>query len=153
GLGTVYMKELTDQLSSIRMLVLELLVLVVSVVLVALAIRNIQATTAEDPFVLLKLFSSGPGGISLVFILGILIPVLAIALGFDAVNGEHSRRTMSRILSQPIYRDALLGGKFLAALTTLGFGLLCLWLLVVGFGIMFLGVPPSAEEITRSVAF
>jgi ABC-2 type transport system permease protein len=153
GLSTVYMKELTDNLSSIRMLVLELLVLIVSVVLVALAIRNIQATTAEDPFVLLKLFTSGPGGISLVFILGILVPILAIALGFDTVNGEHSRRTMSRILSQPIYRDALLGGKFLAALTTLGFGLLCLWLLVVGFGIMFLGVPPSAEEITRSVAF
>jgi ABC-2 type transport system permease protein len=153
GLGTVYMKELTDHLSSIRMIVLEMLILIVSIVLVVLAIKNIRETTAEDPFVLLKLFTSGPSGISLVFILGILIPVLAIALGFDTVNGEHNRRTMSRILSQPIYRDALLGGKFLAALTTLGFGLLCLWLLVIGFGIMFLGVPPSGEEITRSIAF
>ena len=41
---------------------------------------------------------------------------MAIGLGFDAVNGEHNRRTLSRILSQPIYRDALLFGKFLAGL-------------------------------------
>ena len=36
-----------------------------------------------------SLFTSGPGGISLVFILGILIPILAIALGFDSVNGGY----------------------------------------------------------------
>ena len=45
---------------------------------------------------------------------------MAIGLGFDAVNGEHNRRTLSRILAQPIYRDALLIGKFLAGLATLG---------------------------------
>jgi ABC-2 type transport system permease protein len=153
GLGTVYMKELTDYVSSIRMLVLELLVLVVSVVLVALAIRNIQATTAEDPFVLLKLFTSGPGGISLVFILGILIPILAIALGFDAVNGEHGRRTMSRILSQPIYRDALLFGKFLAGIAVLAISFIALWLLVIGLGLIMLGVPPGGEEMARALVF
>ena len=43
---------------------------------------------------------------------------MAIGLGFDAVNSEHNRRTLSRILAQPIYRDALLMGKFLAALAT-----------------------------------
>ena len=153
GLGTVFGKELSDHLSSIRMLLLELLMLAVSVVFVVLVINNIKDTTAEDPFVLLKLFTAGPSGMSLIFVLGILIPVLAIALGFDTVNGEHNRRTMSRILSQPIYRDALLAGKFLAALATLGFGLLCLWLLVIGFGILFLGITPSSEEVTRSVAF
>ncbi len=153
GFGAVYAKELADQVSSIRMLLLELLILVVSIVFVLLAIKNIRDTTAEDPFVLLKLFTSGGSVLSIVFFLGILIPVLAIALGFDAINGEYNRRTMSRILSHPIYRDALLLGKFLAALTTLGIGLLCLWLLVVGLGIITLGILPSSEEITRSIAF
>ena len=51
--------------------------------------------------------------------LSILVPLIAIGLGFDAVNGEHNRRTLSRILAQPIYRDALLFGKFLAGLLTL----------------------------------
>jgi ABC-2 type transport system permease protein len=122
-------------------------------VVVYFAIDNIRQTTAEDPFVLLKLFTSGSSVLSLVLILGITLPVMAIALGFDAINGEHNRRTMSRILSQPIYRDALLAGKFLAGLTTLGINLLCLWLLVVGFGILLLGVPPSGEEIARSLSF
>ena len=48
---------------------------------------------------------------------------MAIGLGFDAVNGEHNRRTLSRILAQPIYRDALLFGKILAALVTLAISL------------------------------
>jgi ABC-2 type transport system permease protein len=154
GLGTVYAKELAEHLSSIRMLVLELLIFVIGCVVVYFAIDNIRQTTAEDPFVLLKLFTSSRSSVlSLVFILGFLIPLMAIALGFDAINGEHNRRTLSRILSQPIYRDALLAGKFLAALTTLGISLLCLWLLVVGFGVVQLGVPPGGEEIARAFVF
>ena len=154
GLGTVYVKELTDHISSIRMLVLEILVFLIGCVIVYFVIDSIKQTTAEDPFVLLKLFTESQLSIvSLQFILGLMIPLMAIALGFDAVNSEHSRRTLSRILSQPIYRDALLAGKFLAGLGTLAVNLLCLWLLVVGLGIIFLGLPPSAEEVARSLAF
>jgi ABC-2 type transport system permease protein len=85
--------------------------------------------------------------------LGFLIPLMAIGLGFDAVNGEYNRRTLSRILSQPIYRDALLLGKFLAGLATLAISLTCMWLLVLGLGLLLLGVPPSGEEIARSLLF
>ena len=94
------------------------------------------ATTAEDPFLLLKLFNPGGQTLSVVSILGFVIPVMAIGLGFDAINGEHNRRTLSRILAQPIYRDALLAGKFLAGLTILAVNLTCLWLLVVGLGVL-----------------
>jgi len=78
---------------------------------------------------------------------------MAIGLGFDAINGEHNRRTLSRILAQPIYRDALLMGKFLAGLATLAVSLAALWLLVVGLGLIFLGVPPGGEEVARSLVF
>ena len=154
GLGTVFGKELTDHISSVRMLVLQVLVCLIACVIVYFAIDTINQTTAEDPFVLLKLFTeSRTTIISLLFILGFMTPLMAIALGFDTVNGEHNRRTLSRILSQPIYRDALLAGKFLAALATIAISLLCLWLLVVGLGIIRLGVPPSGEEVARSLAF
>jgi ABC-2 type transport system permease protein len=78
---------------------------------------------------------------------------MAIGLGFDAINGEHNRRTLSRILSQPIYRDALLFGKFLAALGTLTISLVSLWLLVIGLGLLLLGVPPGGEEMLRILVF
>ena len=83
--------------------------------------------------------------------LGFLVPLMAIGLGFDAVNSEHNRRTLSRILSQPIYRDALLFGKFLAGLVTLSISLVSLWLLVIGLGLFMLGVPPGGEEMARAL--
>ena len=81
------------------------------------AIQQIRDVTAEDPFLFLRLFTTAREPLpSFVAFLGFLVPLMAIGLGFDAVNGEYNRRTLSRILAQPIYRDALLFGKFLAGL-------------------------------------
>jgi ABC-2 type transport system permease protein len=154
GLSAVTLKELADHLSSARMRVLEWLVILTAFAALYGAIQQIKDTTAEDPFVFLRLFTvAKPPLPSFVAILGFLIPLMAIGLGFDAVNGEHSRRTLSRILSQPIYRDALLLGKFLAGLGTLAISLVCLWLLVMGLGLVLLGVPPSGQEVARSLIF
>jgi ABC-2 type transport system permease protein len=154
GLGTVMLKELADHLGSARMRMLEWLMLLTAAAPLYMAITGLRDTTAEDPFLLLKLFTVDRAPLpSFVGILGFLIPLMAIGLGFDAINGEHNRRTLSRILAQPIYRDALLAGKFIASLATLAISLVCLWLLVVGLGVLFLGVPPSWEEIARSLIF
>jgi ABC-2 type transport system permease protein len=154
GLGTVVLKELADHLGSARMRMLEWLMLLTAAAPLYSAITTLRDTTAEDPFLLLKLFTVDRAPLpSFVGILGFIIPLMAIGLGFDAINGEHNRRTLSRILAQPIYRDALLAGKFVASLATLAISLVCLWLLVVGLGVLFLGVPPSWEEIARSLIF
>jgi ABC-2 type transport system permease protein len=154
GLDTVVLKELADHLGSARMRMLEWLMLLTAAAPLYMAITSLRDTTAEDPFLLLKLFTVDRAPLpSFVGILGFLIPLMAIGLGFDAINGEHNRRTLSRILAQPIYRDALLAGKFIASLATLAISLVCLWLLVVGLGVLFLGVPPSWEEIARSLIF
>lgn len=156
GVGTVFVKELADNLSSVRMLVLELLIVLTALAALYGAIDNLRQNTAEDPFLLLRLFTSTTERAplpSFVGILGFLIPLVAIGLGFDAINGEHNRRTLSRVLAQPIYRDALLMGKFLAGLATLGVSLAALWLMVIGLGLIFLGVPPGGEEVARSLVF
>ena len=102
----------------------------------------------------LRLFTTARAPLpSFVAFLGFLIPIVAIALGFDSISSEFNRRTMSRILAQPIYRDALLFGKFLAGLVTLAVMLVALWLLLVGLGILLLGLPPSGEEVMRGLAF
>ena len=114
GLGVVMLKELSDHLTSLRMRVLEWLVVLVALAALYGAIQQIKDTTAEDPFLFLRLFTTSRDPLpSFVSFLSFLVPLMAIGLGFDAVNGEHNRRTLSRILSQPIYRDALLFGKFL----------------------------------------
>jgi ABC-2 type transport system permease protein len=155
GLGVVVLKELSDHLTSVRMRVLEWLVVLSGIVALYLAVQQVQETTAEDPFLLLRLFTRAREGIPITFValLSILVPVMAIGLGFDAVNSEHNRRTLSRILSQPIYRDALLFGKFIAGLFTISISLVALWLLVIGWGLFRLGVPPNAEETARAFIF
>ena len=154
GLGVVMLKELSDHLTSIRMRVLEWLVVLVAVAALYGAIQQIKDTTAEDPFLFLRLFTTSRDPLpSFVSFLSFLVPLMAIGLGFDAVNSEHNRRTLSRILSQPIYRDALLFGKFLAGLVTLSISLITLWLLVIGLGLFLIGIPPGSEEIARSVVF
>jgi ABC-2 type transport system permease protein len=154
GLGVVMLKELSDHLTSVRMRVLEWLVVLVALAALYGAIQQIKDTTAEDPFLFLRLFTTSRDPLpSFVSFLSFLVPLMAIGLGFDSVNGEHSRRTLSRILSQPIYRDALLFGKFLAGLVTLSISLITLWLLVIGLGLLLIGVPPGAEEIARSFVF
>jgi ABC-2 type transport system permease protein len=136
------------------MRVLEWLVVLVALAALYGAIQQIKDTTAEDPFLFLRLFTTSREPLpSFVSFISFLVPLMAIGLGFDAVNGEYNRRTMSRILAQPIYRDALLFGKFLAGLATLAVSLITLWLLVMGLGLLLIGVPPGAEEIGRCILF
>ena len=154
GLGVVMLKELSDHLTSVRMRVLEWLVVLVALAALYGAIQQIKETTAQDPFLFLRLFTASREPLpSFVSFLSFLVPLMAIGLGFDAVNSEYNRRTLSRILAQPIYRDALLFGKFLAGLMTLAISLVSLWLLVIGLGLLMIGIPPGAEEISRSFLF
>ncbi len=154
GCGTVFLKELADHLGSGRMRILEWLVLLTGIGAVYTAIQDLKTTTSQDPFLFLRLFTNAHDPLpSFMAVLGFLIPLVAIGLGFDAVNGEFNRRTMSRILAQPVYRDALLMGKFFAGLATLAVALVSLWLLIIGLGLIMLGVPPSGEEVMRGGAF
>lgn len=154
GLGVVIMKEVSDHLTSARMRVLEWLVVLIAIAALYGAIQQVRDTTAEDPFLFLRLFTTSREPLpSFVSFLGFLVPLIAIGLGFDAVNGEHSRRTLSRILAQPIYRDALLFGKFIAGLFTLSISLIGLWILVIGLGLVLLGQPPNTEEMLRAFIF
>jgi len=155
GLGTVVAKETADHLSSARMRILEALVLLVAIYAAYMATSQIRATIGESPFLFLRLLTMTQDllPLSLIGLLGFLIPLVAIALAFDSINGEFNRRTMSRVLAQPIYRDALLLGKFLGGLLSLSIALLSLWLLVIGLGLLRLGLPPSTEEMVRMLGF
>jgi ABC-2 type transport system permease protein len=155
GLATVIAKETADHLGGIRMVVMEAVVFMVALFVAWLSASTIRETIGESPFLFLSLLTIAPDPIpvSFAFMIGLVIPVIAIALGFDAINAEFNQRTMSRLLAQPIYRDALLLGKFLARLLTLTIALVSLWFLILGLGFLRLGLPPSLEELVRMLGF
>ena len=99
GLGVVVLKELSDHLTSVRMRVLEWLIVLVALAALYGAIQQIKETTAEDPFLFLRLFTTSREPLpSFVSFISFLVPLMAIGLGFDSVNAEYNRRTLSRIL-------------------------------------------------------
>jgi len=110
--------------------------------------------TSPDQFVFLWLLTSRTEGLfSLATFLGFFGPLIGIMLGFDSISGEYANRTLSRVLSQPIYRDSLINGKFLAGLTTIAILWFAILLIVIGLGISLLGFPPDGEELWRMLIF
>src|SRR5262245_50763473 len=96
GLSVVFVKELSDHLTSARMFVLGALVIVTAVVAVYGAVEQIKDVSAEDPFLFLRLFTVEARPVpSFVSFLAFLVPLMAIGLGFDAINSEHNRHTLS----------------------------------------------------------
>ncbi len=151
GLWAVVAKEMADHLTSARMRFLELIILLTAVGTVYLALQELRRT---EEFLYLALLTRSRDPLpAFVGFMGFLVPLIAIALGFDAINGEFNRRTLSRVLAQPIYRDALLLGKFLAGLFTLALVLTAIWLLVMGLGLLRLGVPPTGVEVARGLLY
>lgn len=143
-------KELADYFTSIRFIIFFLLILFASAAGLYTAFQGIRAANLPEGFVFLGLFTTSGSAIpSLVNLVALLIPLIGIALGFDAINSERTGGTLSRILSQPLYRDSVINGKFLAGMVTLTVMVATMLLLTSGYGLRMIGVPPTAEEIIR----
>jgi len=72
-----------------------------------------------------------------------------MAFGFDATNKERTTGTLSMLLGQPIYRDSVINGKFIAgtvSLGTLGIGTIAI---TTGLAIPMLGYGPSLTEVLK----
>ena len=151
----VFWKELADHFSSRRFMILLLLILLIGLWATyasGQAIRQNSDTTPAQ-YVFLLLLTSSETVFSLATFLGFFGPLVGITLGFDSISGEYARGTLSRVLSQPIYRDGLINGKFFAGLATVAVLWGSILLLVIGLGITLLGFPPNAEELWRMLIF
>ena len=151
-------KEVSDHVRSWRFIIMIVLIALTCMGSLYTALTNIgDSIKPNDPdnaFLFLKLFTVSDGTLpSFVVFISFLGPLLGIALGFDAINSEQNRGTLSRILSQPIHRDYLINAKFVGALIVIGIMLFSLGFLVMGFGLIAIGIPPTAEEFLRMVFF
>ena len=156
GILTICRKELADHFSSTRFILLFYLILMVSLVtafIVGAGLRDELKDVAKPTFVFLMLFTSPGKLFSLIQFIAIFGPLLGIVLGFDAVNRERSARTLSKLVSQPIYRDSVINGKFLAGLITITIMLVSIVLMISGLGLLLIGVVPGPEEILRLLIY
>jgi ABC-2 type transport system permease protein len=155
-MSVVFWKELADHFSSRRFMILLIIIILSGLwatYATGQAIRQNTETVPPQYAFLLLLTSSGESIFSLATFLGFFGPLVGITLGFDSISGEYARGTLSRVLSQPIYRDSFINGKFLAGLTTVAVLWGSILLLVIGLGITLLGFPPNAEELWRMLIF
>lgn len=154
GWRVVAGKELTDHLLSGRFVVLMGVLGIATAAAVFAAsggIRDVAPDAQGITALFLKLFTvtTDPVPFPLIVFVGFLAPLLGIMFGFDAVNGETAQGTLPRLLAQPIHRDEVILGKFVAGLTVVTIMLSSLVLFVSGIGIFRLGVIPSVTEISR----
>lgn len=158
GWAVVARKELADHLLSGRFVVLMAVLGIATASAVFAAsggIRDVAQAAQEAPSLFLKLFTvtADPVPFPLFVFVGFLAPLLGIMFGFDAVNGERAQGTLPRLLSQPLHRDEVILGKFVAGLAVVTVMVVSLVVFVSGIGIFRLGVVPTPGEIYRLLAW
>jgi ABC-2 type transport system permease protein len=152
GIGAIFRKELSDHFSSYRFTIIFALIAMASLIttyMAGIGLREELAGVAKPNFVFLMLFTSTGSVFSLVQFVAFFGPLIGLLLGFDSINRERSSGTLSTLVSQPIYRDSIINGKFLAGVATISIMLVAIVLVVTGLGLKLIGVVPGPEEILR----
>ena len=151
-------KEVSDQVRSWKFVILLAIIALTCLGSLYTSLSNIgHAIKPNDPdaeFLFLKLFTLTDGSLpSYTVFISFLGPLLGISLGFDAINSERNRGTLSRVMAQPIHRDYLINAKFMASLIVISVLFFALGFLVMGLGMTIIGIPPTGEEFWRIVFF
>ena len=164
SLTALYRKEMADHVTSKRFIIILLLVIAMTIASVYGAVTGITSAVknaAIDPkasfdasYMFLKLYTTGgssiPSYMSLIALIG---PFIGLILGFDSINAEKNSGTLNRLVSQPIYRDSIIIGKFLASMTLIAVMVLSTGIAVGCAGFLTSGIKPTGEEIVRVLIF
>ena len=148
GTLTIAEKEMKDQFGSKRFLILFGFMILLSGLAAYQGVDYIKDNTQAT---FLYIFSGSQMSFSFIQIMVMFGPILGMAMGFDSVNKERTTGTLSMLLGQPIYRDSVINGKFLAgafSLAVLGIGTIAI---LVGLSIPMLGYGPSGSEALKIV--
>ncbi|TLS50222.1 ABC transporter permease [Paenibacillus antri] len=151
-------KELSDHIRSWRTNILLLIVGLTCIASIYAVLngldRNAELDDTVKQFLFLRLFTATDGTIpSFITFVGFLGPLLGIGMGFDAIQNERGRGTLSRTLAQPVPRDYIINAKFVAALAIVGTLFVAMGFLVMALGILMTGIPPTPEQFARMFLF
>ena len=151
-------KEIADYLHSWRFIILMGIMMLTCLGSLYTALTGITESAAPNDaridFLFLRLFTISNGTVpSFLSFITFLGPLLGIGLGFDAINSERNKGTLSRLLAQPVSRDYVINAKFVAALLVIGTAFFALGFLVMGLGIIVTGIPVTFEEFLRIIFY
>lgn len=152
----IVQKDFGDHIRSWRFTILLAIIFLACIGSIYSAVSAIRGGALNDDlnFLFLQMFTISDGTLpNFVTFVTFLGPLMGIALGFDAVNSERNRGTLSRLMSQPIYRDDFILAKFTASLLLVTVVIFALGLLVMGLGLYAIGYPPTPEEFWRVFFF
>ena len=165
GWRTIAAKELSDNILNVRFYVLLAIVGLAAIGTVYFSSQGLkdaaqsvgeqarQYTGHAPLFLLLFTVTGNPLPFPFFSLISFVLPLIGIAFGFDAINGERAEGTLPRLLAQPIHRDDVVNGKFAAGLAVIALILASVTAFVAGFGIFRLGIVPSSDEVARIVAW
>jgi len=151
-------KEISDHVQSWRFIILLIIIFLTCLGSLFASLSDIRdiadkASFGND-FFFLNLFTLSDGTLPPFFVfVAFLGPLLGISLGFDAINSEQSKGTLSKVLAQPVPRDYILNAKYIAGLIVIAIMFFSLSFLVLGAGLVAIGIPPTAEEFLRIMSF
>lgn len=153
GLKALYRKEMMDNIRSRRFLVILVLIVVTSYASLYGALTGL-ASSGETDYLFLALYTTSGSSIpSFMSFIALLGPFVGIILGFDGITGEKSERTLYRIAAQPIYRDSIINGKFLAGTALIFLMVFTMGISIGAVGLLATGIPPSLEELGRVLVY
>src|SRR5690606_21706673 len=109
-------KEVADYLHSWRFYILMGIIMLTCLGSLYTALSGISSAAAAADvrveFLFLRLYTVTNGTVpSFLSFITFLGPLLGIGLGFDAINSERNKGTLSRILAQPVPRDYVINSK------------------------------------------
>ncbi len=148
SVSIIAIKEFSDNVASKRFLILFLLLSILSI---------LSAFTVSNRFYggNLKSFSDllTTGSLSLIYLIGVVGPLIGISLGFDCISREIESGSLMLLLSCPVHRDEILNGKILGGLLTIILALGTSITLLIGFIMIQIGIAPNFNEILRLIIF
>ncbi len=155
SLWALYRKEMSDHITSRRFLIIIALVFLSTAAGIYGAVSGMSdAISSDSNFIFLKYYTTSGNSIpSYVSFMALIGPFVGLMLGFDSINSERSNGTLNRLLSQPIYRDSVIIGKFLAGASVIAIMVLSSGILVGAVGFLNIGIAPSSEEIGRVIVY
>lgn len=154
-LRVLIQKELADFINSKRLWIFIVFIWLMTMAAIYGSLSGIaDSITENSTFLFLKLYTVSANSIpSYSSLMALLGPFIGIFMGFDAINSERTEGTLNRLVSQPIYRDNIIIGKFLAGLAIISTMVLASGFLIGAFGIVKTGLYPSAEEAGRLLIY